>query len=52
LDYRKALTRHGSAANLVRPNPTGATDAAQFGLAAHEAAALSGAVTRFNSPAS
>jgi|GEM_PF-4375419 len=28
------------------------TRRAQFGLAAHEAAALSGAVTRFNPPAS
>jgi hypothetical protein len=30
----------------------GLTGGAQFGLAAHEAAALSGAVTRFNPPAS
>jgi len=36
-----------------RINPTGRDcDGAQFGLAAHEAAALSGAVTRFNPPAS
>jgi hypothetical protein len=34
-------------------HPTGRRrDGAQFGLAAQEAAALSGAVTRFNPPAS